>query len=194
MAAGSCTPRGSNGLVRNVHVLEVRVFEARTGKLLSGRRFPSRAAVKSGAGMSFTTVFNWVSAGSQTGFAGNSGGRKRPPPGGKLPTPAPADTANSAAPTRRTPINLPGTEWVGSEELPGYGPLRFHFVSSEQVLMYDAKEAAPGTWTLTGSSVTMRFFEGGLVFQGNVYSDSMAGLGDNGSERWYWRVMRSGRH
>ena len=29
MAAGSCTPRGSNGLVRNVHVLEVRVFEAR---------------------------------------------------------------------------------------------------------------------------------------------------------------------
>jgi hypothetical protein len=59
--------------------------------------------------------------------------------------------------------------------------------------MYDAKEAAPGTWTLTGSSVTMRFFEGGLVFQGNVCSDSMAGLGDNGSERWYWRVMRSGR-
>jgi hypothetical protein len=99
MAAGSCTPRGSNGLVRNVHVLEVRVFEARTGKLLSGRRFPSRAAVKSGAGMSFTTVFNWVSAESQTGFAGNAGGRKRPPPGGKLPTPAPADTANSAAPT-----------------------------------------------------------------------------------------------
>jgi hypothetical protein len=57
MAAGSCTPRGSNGLVRNVHVLEVRVFAARTGKLLSGRRFPSRAAVKSGAGMSFTTGF-----------------------------------------------------------------------------------------------------------------------------------------
>jgi hypothetical protein len=50
---------------------------------------------------------------------------------------------------------------VGSEELLGYGPLRFHFVSCEQVLMYDAKEAAPGTWTLTGSSVTMRFFEGG---------------------------------
>jgi hypothetical protein len=44
--------------------------------------------------------------------------------------------------------------------------------------MYDAKEAAPGTWTLTGSSATMRFFEGGLVFQGNIYCDSMASLGD----------------
>jgi hypothetical protein len=59
---------------------------------------------------------------------------------------------------------------VGSEELPGYGPLRFHFVSSEQVLMYDAKEAAPGTWTLTGSSVgdvsdeTTRG-QGGAVYQ-----------------------------
>jgi hypothetical protein len=174
---------------RTAQELDVRVVEARTGKVLSRRRFPPGEPQKTGQ---FTAVFNWVSAQAQTGFAGDAVGRKRPPRGTKLPVASRPGEQAARDRTKETAIKLLGTQWVGTEDLTGYDRLRFSFISSEQVLMYDARETVPGVWRLTGSSITMRFFDGSVVYQGNVYSDAMSGNGDNGADRWYWRVVREG--
>jgi hypothetical protein len=170
--------------------LEVRVVEARTGKVLSRRRFQPGGPQPTGQ---FTAVFNWVSAHAQTGFVNDDGRRKRPPVGTRLPVASkpPDQTASDRA--KETAVKLLGTQWVGTEDLTGYDRLRFSFVSSDEVLMYDARETVPGVWRLTGSSITMRFFDGTVIYQGNVYSDSMSGNGDNGGDRWYWRVVREAK-
>jgi hypothetical protein len=167
--------------------VDVRVVEARTGKVLANRLFQPVTRQRTGPAVSFTAVFNWVSAQAQAGFTKDTAVARKTnnrPRASKLPA------AEAPERTKETPVKLLGTQWVGSEDLTGYDRLRFSFVSSTQVVMYDAKETVPGTWTLTGSSITMRFFDGSVVYEGNVYGDGMSGNGDNGGDRWFWRVTQ----
>jgi hypothetical protein len=164
----------------------VRVVEARTGKVLAARRFQP-VTQQTGPAVSFAAVFDWVSAQAQAGFTSEAAISSAANNRARASRLAGARVSGRA---KETPVKLLGTQWVGSEDLTGYDRLRFSFVSSTQVVMYDAKETVPGTWTRTGSSITMHFFDGSVVYEGNVYGDGMSGNGNNGGDRWYWRVTQ----
>ena len=57
--------------------------------------------------------------------------------------------------------DLTDTTWQGSENLEGFGNLKFEFRKNSVVVMTDewhrAERAGPGRWTRDGSQVTMTF-------------------------------------
>lgn len=87
--------------------------------------------------------------------------------------------------------NLTGSTWLGSETLPGFGKLRFQFVSNISVIMVDAKETSKGSFAHTGNNVTITF-GGGVIYNGVVNGNTMGGNATNGQTNWTWNVSRSG--
>lgn len=56
--------------------------------------------------------------------------------------------------------------------------------------MQDAKETVLGNWTGNDSTVTLRFFNGGVVYSGTIKGQSMSGSARNGKETWTWAVKQ----
>jgi S1-C subfamily serine protease len=81
-------------------------------------------------------------------------------------------------------------QWSGSENLAGFGNLRFNFVSSTAVFMHDAKETIMGNWSLQGVNVTLRFYNGTVVYTGQINGQTISGSASNGKDRWTWSVSR----
>jgi len=70
--------------------------------------------------------------------------------------------------------------WIGTEDLPGYGPLSFRFQSNGQVTMIDAAGSLPGTYTQAGNTVTLSFDNGSVVYTGTLNGQTLAGGAQNG--------------
>jgi S1-C subfamily serine protease len=119
----------------------------------------------------------------------------RPPfgPGGIGPGPiGPPGMPNQPfLPQPNQKSNLRGTTWDGSETLPGFGKLRFQFVTDIQAIMVDAKETLRGSYIHTGNNVTITF-GGGVVYNGTINGNSMSGGATNGQTNWNWSVTRGG--
>ena len=75
--------------------------------------------------------------------------------------------------------SLAGTNWSGSDTLPGFGKLSFRFLSNIQVVMIDAKETARGSFVHTGNNVTLTF-GGGIIYNGRINGNVMSGTANNG--------------
>jgi hypothetical protein len=71
------------------------------------------------------------------------------------------------AQSQTLPIRVANTNWTGHETLGGYGSLRFAF-SGSGVTMYDKDGATSGTWEQNGQSITMRFYQGTVVYSGTM--------------------------
>jgi len=87
-------------------------------------------------------------------------------------SPAPTD---KPAPVAGGPVNVNGTTWTGTENLPGFGKLTFVFRANNAVTMIDAKAETPGTWTQNGADVTVNFK--GCVYQGRINGQTLSGNG-----------------
>jgi S1-C subfamily serine protease len=85
---------------------------------------------------------------------------------------------------------LTGTVWNGSETLAGYGKLTFQFVTNTVAVMIDARETMRGTYRQNGNSVTITF-GGGVIYNGTINGDNMAGSAHNGRDNWTWNVAKS---
>ncbi len=86
---------------------------------------------------------------------------------------------------------LRNTVWDGSETLPGFGKLRFQFISNISVIMVDAQETSRGNYNHTGNNVTITF-GGGVVYRGTINGNTMSGNASNGQTNWTWNVTKSG--
>lgn len=85
---------------------------------------------------------------------------------------------------------LTGTEWAGTETLPGFGALRFRFTSPTQVVMVDAKDTLLGRYTRTTTQITLTF-DGNVVYRGAIVNGTtMNGTATNGKTNWTWTVTR----
>ena len=99
-------------------------------------------------------------------------------------------------PLQQTPNygNLNQTGWSGNEMLAGYGPLHFSFMGSDRVVMIDADRVPrPGTYSIAHGQVTMRFFEGRVVYMGRIDGSlqtgaTIRGMASNGGEQWQFAV------
>jgi hypothetical protein len=88
--------------------------------------------------------------------------------------PAPAGTP-AQAPPQPAANDITGSTWTGTENLPGYGKLTFEFGANGAATMIDTKGETPGTWTQSGSEVTIRF--DGCVYQGRNNGQTLSGSG-----------------
>ncbi len=89
------------------------------------------------------------------------------------------------------------TGWSGKETLPGYGPLYFAFNGPDQVVMTDAdKRPVGGTYTVSGKTVTLRFYNGTVVYTGEIdgvrEGAKMRGSATNGQQNWTFEVTMHG--
>ncbi|MBI1830403.1 MAG: hypothetical protein HYR84_03020 [Planctomycetes bacterium] len=78
-----------------------------------------------------------------------------------------ASTSFALGQSMTLPVRIAGTSWSGSEDLGGYGALRFTF-SGSSVTMYDTDGSHSGTWEQNGNSITMKFYQGGVVYTGRI--------------------------
>ncbi|SRR6266545_2957104 len=92
--------------------------------------------------------------------------------------------------TPPTATNSPTTDWVGSEDLGGYGRLAFRFLSSKRVVMIDSDGKTEGKWSQKGSQVTLSFDAGQLVYTGTFNGPTLSGTASNGRTTWNWTVSR----
>jgi hypothetical protein len=98
------------------------------------------------------------------------------------------NTPNNSAPVLR----LAGTTWSGRENLQGFGDLSFRFDSNNQVTMLDTAGSTPGTWSVNGDQVTLRFNNGQTVYTGRVQGNVLSGTARGGrGQTWEW-VVRLG--
>lgn len=102
--------------------------------------------------------------------------------------PAPAAQAPVAAPAVNP--GLVNTTWVGSENLGGYGRLEFRFQANGQVTMIDSDGTQQGTCTVAGNTVTLRFYQGTVVYTGTLTGQGLAGTATNGKSTWKFAVSR----
>ncbi|MBM3997312.1 MAG: hypothetical protein FJ303_24660 [Planctomycetes bacterium] len=70
------------------------------------------------------------------------------------------------------PVRIAGTTWSGHEDLGGYGPLRFAF-SGSSVTMYDSDGSHSGSWSQSGNTITMRFYQGRVVYTGRIHGQAV---------------------
>jgi len=87
--------------------------------------------------------------------------------------------------------NLRGTQWTGSETLPGFGKLTFQFITDSAAIMIDARDTSRGSYVHTGNNVTITF-AGGIIYNGAINGNTMAGGATNGQDNWTWTVTKSG--
>lgn len=101
-----------------------------------------------------------------------------------------AQAPAAAAQAPGWPTILEGSEWEGSETLPGYDRLVFSFHRNGQATMIDADGVRKGTWHQAGSRVTLAFSSGRVLYVGIIQGDSLVGVAGNGARRWAWSVQR----
>jgi hypothetical protein len=87
---------------------------------------------------------------------------------------------------------LNGSVWSGSENLDGFGALKFEFFPGGKVVMTDAKDRVDGTYTLNGGQVRLAFFNGTVIYSGTVNGPQLSGTASNGKSNWAWSVRRQG--
>ncbi len=80
--------------------------------------------------------------------------------------------------------------WQGRENLQGFGPLSFGFAGNGQVTMTDAQGTSAGTWTRQGDTITLRFANGRVIYQGRLVGNTIAGTARNASTTWSFSVAR----
>lgn len=76
-------------------------------------------------------------------------------------------------------VSLPGTTWAGSETLSGFGKLSFRFEANGQATMIDTSGSYPGTWTQQDSAVTLSFFNGDVIYRGQLMGVQFSGTATN---------------
>ncbi len=93
----------------------------------------------------------------------------------------------------------PAGRWVGTEDLPGYGPLVFELqpagapgAAGAVAYMTDKDGRRPGTWKLEGTVLTLAFYEGSVLYRGTYAGDTVAGTATSGNRTWNWSVRREG--
>jgi len=69
--------------------------------------------------------------------------------------------------------DLTNTTWRGTENLAGFGALRFEFKKNNVVIMTDAARVVNGTWTRNGSDVTITFAN--CQYRGAIDGNVMTG-------------------
>jgi hypothetical protein len=108
-----------------------------------------------------------------------------------LPKPKPYQpiSAKPSIPAPR-PVVLAGSSYTGSETLGGYGRLTFAFGGGGTATMYDTDGATNGSWSQSGNSVTLRFYNGTVVYQGRLNGRSLSGTASNGRANWSWSLTR----
>lgn len=112
-------------------------------------------------------------------------------PNSPAPTPSPAPKP-ATPPGETTPksVSLPGTTWVGSETLQGYGRLEFRFIDEQRVKMIDAQSEVMGTWSRNGNTVTLSFFNGNCTYEGTINGSQISGRATAGKTGFTWNVSR----
>jgi hypothetical protein len=87
-------------------------------------------------------------------------------------------------------VSLPGTTWTGSENLQGFGTLKFQFQANGQVKMINAKNTAIGTYTVVGNQMTIQLPEI-ATYTGTVNGSTYSGQGKAGQVTWSFSVNLS---
>lgn len=87
--------------------------------------------------------------------------------------------------------SVAGTTWTGSESLAGFGALTFEFHRDGKAVMIDAQATVDGTWSQTGTQVTITFQN--CVYVGRIHGNVLSGnarytVGD--PRDWGWSVTR----
>jgi hypothetical protein len=93
-----------------------------------------------------------------------------------------------------TPVQTTASQignWTGSETLADYGKLTFQMSSGGRAVMRDAKETSEGTWQQSGNQVTLRFYNGRVVYTGTVNGSNLSGSANNGRTQWNFTMRRS---
>jgi Caspase domain len=91
--------------------------------------------------------------------------------------------------TRSAAVKTSSKRWIGTENLPGYGPLAMTFSTDGSVVMADAKATSTGTWEATGDQVTARFDNGRVLYTATLRGGMMSGSASNGNRTWSWSVQ-----
>lgn len=78
---------------------------------------------------------------------------------------------------------------VGTEDLPGYGPLTFRFFDGNRVEMTDTDGSVEGTWRIKGEELFLHFYDDTVVYRGAVQGNQLAGRATNGRATWNWSVQ-----
>jgi hypothetical protein len=114
-----------------------------------------------------------------------------PAAGGQPAAPATPIAAPIVAPSApAAPQGLAKSVWIGSESLQGYARLEFRFEAHGKVTMIDTDGSHPGTYTQQGNTVTLRFYDGGVVYSGTINGTVLAGTAQNGKATWNFTVNR----
>jgi hypothetical protein len=106
-----------------------------------------------------------------------------------MPLPAPKPPTPGGETTPKS-VSLPGTTWVGSETLQGYGRLEFRFVDANRVKMVDAQAEVIGTWYRNGNTVTLSFYNGNCYYAGTINGNQISGRATAGKTSFTWSVSR----
>jgi hypothetical protein len=102
-------------------------------------------------------------------------------------------------PSSADPVNMPtnasdtlmGSEWSGQEALENFGALTFHFTNPGQVTMIDAQGKWPGSYLQNGNQVTLAFFNGDVLYKGDIAGASMNGIAEaKKGGKWNFQVTR----
>ena len=125
-------------------------------------------------------------------------------PANEAPAPPPPNPVKSPpkmqpkTPASKTPppkgpdlaVELVKSVWMGTEDLSGFGKLRFDFCTSTEVVVRDAKDASTGKWKMT--SATVRLVMAGSEYVGQVNGDTIIGTGRSkqGGVSWKFAVNR----
>ncbi|MBI2807683.1 MAG: caspase family protein [Planctomycetes bacterium] len=112
----------------------------------------------------------------------------RPAPTPKRPAPV--------APTRPvTQAKIPAgeyREWIGTEDLAGFGLLTFRLYAGGKAAMIDRAGTTLGTWQQDASQMTLHFSNGRIVYSGTISGARLAGNARNERTTWSWSVSRAG--
>jgi hypothetical protein len=96
-------------------------------------------------------------------------------------------TAQQAAPS-----SLAGTSWQGTETLPGYGDLTFHFHEDSTATMVDTDGTSYGTWSQAGGRVRLAFYDGTVIYDGTLSGNQLFGSARNSRTTWSWSLQGPG--
>jgi hypothetical protein len=103
---------------------------------------------------------------------------------------APANQNPPAPAVSAAKKDLANTTWAGSETLGGFGRLTFQFGANGQVTMIDAKETSHGSYTVQNNNVTLRFYDGTVIYTGVINGSTLNGTAQNGESTWSFSVVK----
>jgi hypothetical protein len=100
------------------------------------------------------------------------------------------DLRLAVAKKRSAPPPSAEVVWSGVEGLAGYGKLAFRFLDDRRVVMEDRDGSTEGAWELKRNTVTLRFYNGSVVYTGTLRQAVLSGTATNGRTTWSWTVTR----